>query len=272
MKKEVIRSSDGKRTVGMYPESLRETTFIYNDKYKEKYEWPEDQHNLISPSRVFNLTEDASGLENWRKRVGEEEAERITEQAKEIGLTMHEYIENSLKKITGISHLNSLPLPNLTNHKYHELGSYLGNLILKEALKDKLTEIWGMESRLYYKDLYKGITDLVGVYEGDPCIIDFKCKRSYRKKEWMVKHFSQLTAYGMAHNKMCGTDIKKGIVFVATQKKEFQKFVIEGREWDKYCLDFTNRIKTILKNEEEEMKLFYLSKNKIINNIQKDFI
>ena len=78
MKKEVIRSSDGKRTVGMYPESLRETTFIYNDKYKEKYEWPEDQHNLISPSRVFNLTEDASGLENWRKRVGEEEAERET--------------------------------------------------------------------------------------------------------------------------------------------------------------------------------------------------
>ena len=46
MKKEVVRSKDKKRTVGMYPESLRETTFIHNNKYKEKYIWPNNSHSI----------------------------------------------------------------------------------------------------------------------------------------------------------------------------------------------------------------------------------
>jgi hypothetical protein len=265
--KKTIRSSDGKRTVGMYPESLRETTFIYNNKYEEKYGY-EDHKHLISPSRVFDITEDISGIEKWRKEKGEEEANRIMEESKEIGIVTHRYIENSLKKMSGISHLNSLPLPNVKNNKFHDIASHLGNVFLEKGLKDKLTEIWGMEAHLYYKDLYKGITDLVGVYEGEPCIIDFKCKRSEQRKEWMSRYFCQLAAYGMAHNNLCGTNIKKGVILVVTRDQYFQKFVIKEEEWNKYCKDFTKKLKFVAKKDKEEIEM-YINK---IDNLQKDFI
>ena len=72
MKKNVW-SKDGKRTVNMYPESLREVTFGLNLEYslKKNYYWTTTQKKkLFSPTRVINLTSDKSGLAAWRRRVG----------------------------------------------------------------------------------------------------------------------------------------------------------------------------------------------------------
>ena len=41
MKKNVW-SKDGRRTVNMYPDNLKEVTFKHNNKYIEKYVWPEE--------------------------------------------------------------------------------------------------------------------------------------------------------------------------------------------------------------------------------------
>jgi hypothetical protein len=49
----------------------------------------------------------------------------------------------------------------------------MANKIIESGLGD-LEELWGLETTLYYPDLYAGATDVVGVYQGQPAILDFK--------------------------------------------------------------------------------------------------
>ena len=69
--------------------------------------------------------------------------------------------------------------------------------------------MWGSEVSLYYEELYAGTTDLVGVYKGEPAIMDFKQSRRLKKKEWVDDYYLQLVAYSEAHNKQYGTNIKE---------------------------------------------------------------
>jgi hypothetical protein len=56
-------------------------------------------------------------------------------------------------------------------------------------------------------------------------------------------YFTQLAAYGLAHNKMCGTTIKKGVLLIVTHDRQFQRFIIKGNKWRHHCLDFIKRLK-----------------------------
>ena len=215
---------------------LKSMTFNYNPRYE--YSWPEDR--LLSPTRVLDMTSDKSFLEAWKKRVGAKEADRIVKRSIAIGKNMHSYLEYNIK--------GEKPI---LLHKYKKTARILGNLILKKGLKDKLEEYWGLEAHVHFSDHYRGIIDLVGIYEGEPCVIDFKQKRSSQRREWVSDYFTQVAAYGMAHNKMFGTKIKKGVVLIATHKGDFQRFIVKSSEWKKHCSDFLKRLRECMKNVQE---------------------
>jgi CRISPR/Cas system-associated exonuclease Cas4 (RecB family) len=236
--KDTPRSKDGKRTVGMYPESCREITFKYNDFYNEErdsYGWPEDSHLLLSPTRILNGTKDKSGLEAWRKRVGEEEADRITEEGISIGKSMHKYLENS----------------NPAYHPYAELATKMGNIILEKGLKDRLEWVYGVEAHIFYSIYYRGVIDLVGQYEGEEAIVDFKTKKQMPKEEWTEDWKMQVAAYGMAHNLHCRTHIKKGVILLVTREGEFKRIIIEGEEWDMYYERFCERLSDFIATDRD---------------------
>lgn len=211
-----------------------------NFKYKHLYDysWPEER--LLSPTRVLDMTSDKSFLEAWRKRVGEQEAERIVQKSIAIGKNMHGYLEYKIKGEKPIM-----------LDRYRRTATTLGNLILRKGLRNKLDEYWGLEAHVHFSDHYRGIIDLVGVYEGEPCVIDFKQKRSSQKREWVSDYFTQVAAYGMAHNKMFGTKIKKGVVLIATHKGDFQRFIVKNSEWKNHCSDFLKRLRECMKNVQE---------------------
>ena len=52
-KKQIIKSKDGKRVVGMYPENLREVTFKHNDKYESFYNNDDYHGDLLLSSLSF---------------------------------------------------------------------------------------------------------------------------------------------------------------------------------------------------------------------------
>ena len=256
MKKNVW-SNDGKRTVNMYPESLREVTFGLNLEYslKKKRYWTTTQKKtLFSPTRVINLTSDKSGLAAWRRRVGETEANRIVELSVDIGKIMHNYLENSLKKMTNWRGLNQPPLVGASKIKNAPFAMELGNIILEKGLKNKLEEVWGIEDKLYFAKHFKGIVDLVGMYEGAPSIIDFKQKRSPQKKEYILDYLTQMACYGMAYNWMYGTSIRQGVLLMVTHQKKFQRYILRGREWNHFCLDFIKRLKHCIKERDKNGK------------------
>ena len=99
-----------------------------------------------------------------------------------------------------------------------------------EGLK-KISEVWGSEVHLYYPGKYAGTTDMIGVYDGRPTIIDFKQTNRPKKREWVQDYLMQLAAYAMAHNKLFDTEIYQGVILMCSRDLLFQKFELKGENF-----------------------------------------
>ena len=203
---------------------------------KRHYDTP-DGRQVPSVTTVLSATKDMRHLHAWRKRIGEAKAQQITQESANIGTVMHGSLEKHVKGI------ERKPGSNLIHQKAHAMA----NVIIDNGLTD-VSEVWGSEVSLYYPELYAGTTDLVGVYKGNPIIIDFKQARKLKKKEWVEDYYLQLVAYAEAHNKMFDTQIVSGRVFICTQNNEFQTFDIDDyAKWsDKWYSKLEQYYKAIL--------------------------
>ena len=107
---------------------------------------------------------------------------------------------------------------------------------------------------LYYSGLYAGTTDLVGVWKGQPAIMDFKQSNKVKKREWIDDYFLQLAAYAEAHNDTYGTAINTGVILMcvkpATEQDEpvYQEFVLEPQDFAHWRDQWMRRV-----------ELYYLS-------------
>lgn len=187
---------------------------------------------LPSVTTILEKTKDRTKLIEWINRVGEEEAERIKRQAASIGTAMHAYIE---------SHIKMRPV-NPAKYDW-QYKAYRMAASLMEAFFPELNEVWGNEVMVYKRGVYAGTTDLVGVYREQPSIIDFKQANKMKKREWIDDYFVQLTAYAAAHNEMYGTEIRQGVVLMASHDGLLKEFVICGREFDSYLDQWNAKVK-----------------------------
>ena len=210
---EDVLKSKGIAYIQKYPYSDLSKT---SKNGKRHYETP-DGRQVPSVTTVLSATKDMTHLHAWRKRVGEQKAAQITQESANIGTVMHGSLEKHVKGI------ERKPGSNLIHQKAHAMA----NVIIDNGLTD-VSEVWGSEVSLYYPELYAGTTDLVGVYKGEPTIMDFKQARKLKKKEWVEDYYLQLVAYSEAHNKQYDTQIKTGRVFICTQNNEFQTFNIDN--------------------------------------------
>ena len=117
----------------------------------------------------------------------------------------------------------------------------MADTIIQKGLPD-LSEIWGSEVVLFYPGLYAGQTDLVGTYDYEDSIIDFKSSNKPKRKEWIEDYFLQLGAYAMAHNQVYGTQITQGVILMCTPEMQFQKFQIKGQKFIKYQHQFLAKV------------------------------
>lgn len=198
---------------------------------KRVYQCP-DGNAVASVTTILDSTKDKTHLIEWRKRVGEQTATRITTEAAGIGTRMHKYIEDYIVKGAWTS-------PG--SNPYAQQAFDMAQIVYKNALVD-VNEIWGSEVSLYFPKIYAGTTDCVGEYKGTPCIIDFKQTNKPKKKEWIEDYFLQLVAYAEAHNEVYGTDIKEGHVFMCARDLTYQQFDITPANYSKYKDEWWRRV------------------------------
>ena len=199
-------------------ESLKRLDTDNGRRYVNKYD-----EALPSVTTILDFTKDKTKLDEWRKKVGDEEAERIRTSAAAVGTAMHSFIE---------SHIKNRPFRPAKN--WNQLKGYRMGATLMECFFENLNEVWGNEVMVFKRGEYAGTTDLVGVYKGNPSIVDFKQTNKMKKREWIEDYFVQLTAYAHAHNEQHGTQIRDGVVLMVSQAGECQEFIITGREFDHY--------------------------------------
>lgn len=193
---------------------------------KRRYDWGGDIP-VPSVTTILSATKDQTHLIEWRKRVGEEKAKEITTEAAGVGTRMHKYLEDYIAS-------GEWPVPG--SNPYAQKAHAMATRIKVHALDD-VNEIWGSEVALYMPQLYAGTTDLVGVYKGNPCIMDFKQSNKVKKKEWIEDYYLQMTAYALAHNEIHGTDIREGHVFMCTRDEQYLQFDL----WPDEFSDWSNK-------------------------------
>jgi len=184
------------------------------------YLTPEGE-SLPSVTSVLGKTKDKSFLKQWRARVGEKAAEKIIADSSQIGTALHLYIEHYVN-----------------DHGYEdytEIGQKaktMAQVIIdhENGLK-KISEVWGSEVHLYYPGKYAGTTDMIGLYDGRPTIIDFKQTNRPKKREWVQDYLMQLAAYALAHNKLFDTEIDQGVILMCSRDLLFQKFELTGENF-----------------------------------------
>jgi genome maintenance exonuclease 1 len=190
---------------------------------------------LPSVTTILSKTKDDAKLKEWAERIGQEEANRIRDEAATVGTYMHLTIE---KAIAG----EDLPAPqNWLALKGYEMGYRLINRFFPNV-----DEIWGSEVSLYYPGKYAGTTDFVGVYRGKPGIVDYKQANKPKKRQWIEDYFHQLAAYATAHDIVHGTNINYGAVLIIPREGEPQEFTSTGKEFQDYKDAWMRRVDTFL--------------------------
>jgi hypothetical protein len=180
---------------------------------------------VASVTTILSGTKDMTHLIEWKKRVGEQKAQEIVTEASGVGTRMHKYLED---------YIDTGEWPSAGSNPYAQQAHMMATTIKVHAMDD-IDEIWGSEVPLFVPKLYAGTTDLVGVYKGNPCIMDFKQTNKPKKLEWVEDYFLQLTAYAIAHNEVHGTNIREGHIFMCSRAGEYQQFDLwpdEFAEWE----------------------------------------
>ena len=192
----------------------------------------DDDQPVPSVTTVLSDTGDKTALINWRKRVGDEEANRISREAAGLGTKVHNALEKYVLQeeydISGNNHI-----------------SVMAKAMLDEMISKGLSqvnEIWGVEVALIAKGLYADTSDAVGMFNGVESIIDFKTAKKIKKREWIEDYFMQGCAYALAHNEMFGTNIKQVAILMVDREGKYADFVIEGDEFEEYCNKWAMRL------------------------------
>ena len=155
----------------------------------------------------------------WRKRIGEEEANRITKRATKRGTDFHEAAQAYLMNLE----LDWNQFQPATQFMFHHA---------KEEL-DKINNIHAIERTLHSEYLgLAGRVDCIGEYEGELAVIDFKTSEKIKPEKWLENYFVQETAYACMYYEMTGIPVKKLITLMVTPGGEVKVF--DKRDKDEY--------------------------------------
>ena len=147
---------------------------------------------------------------NWRKKVGNEEADRITKAATTRGTNMHTLTEHYLK--------NDKELPTVP-----PISDFLFKIAKGEL--NKIDNIHTLEGALYSRQLgIAGTVDCIAEYNGELSIIDFKTSKKPKPRDWIEHYFVQAMAYGCMLYEMRNISVKKLVIIMACENGECQVY------------------------------------------------
>jgi genome maintenance exonuclease 1 len=174
----------------------------------------------------------------WRKKVGTEEADRITKAATSRGTDLHTLVEN---------YLYNRDLPPV-----QPISDFLFKIAKSEL--NRINNIYCLEGALYSKQLgVAGTTDCIAEFDGELAIIDFKTSKKPKPRDWIENYFVQAMFYGMALYEMTDIRVKKLVIIMACENGEC--VVYEERDLNKYMKLVVEYIKKFVNDKLELMSI-----------------
>lgn len=142
-----------------------------------------------SVTTVLSSQKDSS-LDEWRAKVGEQEANRISRQATQRGTYLHSMCEDYLN--------------NVDNYKRGRMPTTLSLFnSIKPVIDENVEMVYGIEMALFSHRLKTaGRTDVFCRFQGLNTILDFKTATREKKQEWIENYFVQATTYAIMAEEM----------------------------------------------------------------------
>jgi genome maintenance exonuclease 1 len=209
-----------------YPELVRV------EKNDVRYYQDSKDHLVPSVTTILSATGDKSGINAWKRRVGTKFAKQVVDEATTIGTAVHLAIEN---------YLNDCEWKNFLDDRLGLLAHQISKRFIEDCLSD-IDEVWGLESSLVVDGLYAGTADCIGIYKGNPTIIDFKTAKKIKRKDWIEDYFLQGAAYANAHNVMFNTEIGSIAILMVDRDLLFKEFLVEKKEFESFTNMWKQRI------------------------------
>ena len=150
------------------------------------------------------------GINSWRKRVGNEEANRVSRVSSNRGTRIHKLCEDYI------------------NNKELNIKSPLDKemfMNMQEVMDGFVGEVYGQELPLYSKHLgIAGRVDLVCKWNGTTAVVDFKTSAKLKKREWVDSYYMQATAYCVMLEEMTGIPVDRFVILIGVDQEPPQTF------------------------------------------------
>lgn len=182
-----------------------------------RYVTPEGKKYPSITTVLSILSEDS--IREWRARVGEEEANKISYRASTRGTAVHAIIEDYI------------------NNKEDYAKKYMPNVVqdfkrVQDILDERIGVVYAQEVPLYSDILgIAGRVDCIAEFDGELSVIDFKTSKKAKKKEWIENYFIQESFYAAAFYERTGIPIKKIVTIITVDNDQSQVFIEEPLKW-----------------------------------------
>lgn len=170
-------------------------------------------------------------LEQWRARVGEAEANKISRQATSRGTGMHTICEN---------YTCNFPNP-MRGHMPTAVEMFKK---IKPVLDERVGTIYGNEIALYSNSLKAaGRSDMLSQFDGIRSIVDFKTSKKEKKESWITDYFLQSTAYAIMVEEMYQhIKVPQIAIIIAVEESETN---IQNQVFVKRTADYRDQVHQI---------------------------
>lgn len=179
-----------------------------------KYVLP-DGRKYDSVTTILSHAKDKTFLNEWRARIGEEEANRIVRRSSSRGTKLHDACEKYLKN-------------ELTDFKIKTLMPDVKDffLQLKPLIDKNVGVVYGTEQALFSDRLkIAGRTDCIAEWANKISIVDYKNSIKEKREDWIQDYFIQCTAYANLFEDLTGLPIEQIVVLIANEEGTPQVFV-----------------------------------------------
>jgi len=157
----------------------------------------------------------------WRERVGEEEANKVSAQASSRGTRVHSLCETYLKNELSPMKLSTM-MPDAKELFYK----------IKPFLDTHIGRVYALEQALYSDELrIAGRVDCIAEWDDKLSVIDFKTASKEKNEDWIENYFMQCSAYAEMFEERTGKPIDQIVVAIAVANGNPQIFVKEKQDY-----------------------------------------
>ena len=206
---------------------------------KRFYKTPE---GLLYPS-VTTITgqHGKDKILEWRKRVGEEEANRISTKASNRGTKVHKICENYLNNEEDYARTNPAHIHKTMPDSIAMFKS------LQPLLDEHVNNIHALEIPLYSHHLrVAGRVDCIAEYDGKLSIIDFKTSGKLKEESWIKGYFMQCSAYAVMYEERTGIPVSQIVIMIAVESEHPQVFIKKRNDYIKDFISYREAYDAVL--------------------------